>query len=108
MQLLAFSALAFAWLKLANIYPPELKSVNLDTEWFYRHLFPESVKTLLNRLIPVDQAIKKFSFDFFEFSQQILAKHHGAYGILARSWPTGSMVLWVAVLLGLSLLLYYF
>ena len=108
MQLLAFSALAFAWLKLANIYPPELKSVNLDTEWFYRHLFPQSVKNLLDRLIPVDQAIKKFSFDIFAFSQQILAKHHGAYGILARSWPTGSMVLWVAVLLGLSLLLYYF
>ena len=108
MQLLAFSALAFAWLKLANIYPPELKSLNLDTEWFYRHLFPQSVKNLLDRLIPVDQAIKKFSFDIFAFSQQILTKHHGAYGILARSWPTGSMVLWVAVLLGLSLLLYYF
>ena len=108
MQLLAFSALAFAWLKLANIYPPELKSVNLDTEWFYRHLFPQSVKNLLDRLRPVDQAIKKFSFDIFAFSQQILTKHHGAYGILARSWPTGSMVLWVAVLLGLSLLLYYF
>ena len=108
MQLLAFSALAFAWLKLANIYPPELKSVNLDTEWFYRHLFPQSVKKLLDRLIPVDQAIKKFSFDIFAFSQQVLAKHHGSYGILARSWPTGSMVLWVAVLLGLSLLLYYF
>lgn len=108
MQLLAFSALAFAWLKLAKIYPPELKSVNLDTEWFYRHLFPQSVKTLLDRLIPIDQAIKKFSFDIFAFSQQVLAKHHGSYGILARSWPTGSMVLWVAVLLGLSLLLYYF
>ena len=36
-----------------------------------------------------------------------LARHHGSYGVLARSWPTGSMVIWVAVMLGLSLALYY-
>ena len=36
-----------------------------------------------------------------------LARHHGSYGVLARSWPTGSMVIWVAVMLGLSLTLYY-
>src|SRR5690606_33676632 len=35
-QLLLFSALAFAWLKLAGIYPPELRSVNLDADWIYR------------------------------------------------------------------------
>ena len=27
-------------------------------------------------------------------------------GILARNWPTGSMVIWVALLLGFSLVLY--
>jgi multicomponent Na+:H+ antiporter subunit D len=27
--------------------------------------------------------------------------------LLARTWPTGSMVLWVAALLGLTLTLYY-
>ena len=37
----------------------------------------------------------------------LLARHHGSYGVLARSWPTGSMVIWVAVMLGLSLALYY-
>jgi multicomponent Na+:H+ antiporter subunit D len=37
----------------------------------------------------------------------MLARHHGSYGVLARSWPTGSMVIWVAVMLGLSLALYY-
>jgi len=33
--------------------------------------------------------------------------HYGAEGTLARAWPTGSMVLWVAILLGTSLILYY-
>lgn len=35
-QLLAFSALAFTLLMLSGIYPPEIRSVNLDTDWFYR------------------------------------------------------------------------
>ena len=36
-----------------------------------------------------------------------LSTHHSPTGILARTWPTGSMVLWVAVLLGVYLLLYF-
>jgi multicomponent Na+:H+ antiporter subunit D len=35
-QLLFFSALAFTLLLLAGIYPPEIRSVNLDADWFYR------------------------------------------------------------------------
>jgi multicomponent Na+:H+ antiporter subunit D len=35
-----------------------------------------------------------------------LFRQHGPRGLLARSWPTGSMVLWVAVLLGAYLLAY--
>lgn len=35
-QLLAFSALAFTLLMLSGIYPPEISSINLDVDWFYR------------------------------------------------------------------------
>ena len=35
-QLLLWSALAFAVLMLSRIYPPELRSVNIDADWFYR------------------------------------------------------------------------
>ncbi len=35
-QLLLFSALAFVWLKLSGIYPPELRGTNIDAEWVYR------------------------------------------------------------------------
>ncbi len=35
-QLLFFSALAFTSLMLLRIYPPELRSTNLDFDWFYR------------------------------------------------------------------------
>jgi multicomponent Na+:H+ antiporter subunit D len=34
--LLLFGALAFALLILSGYYPPEVRAVNLDTDWFYR------------------------------------------------------------------------
>ncbi len=37
-QLLFFALLAFALLKRRNLEPPDLKAVNLDTDWFYRRL----------------------------------------------------------------------
>ncbi|MGK0373440.1 MAG: multicomponent Na+:H+ antiporter subunit D [Glaciecola sp.] len=40
LQLLAFSALAFVWLNKQGLYPPELKSVNLDIEFLYRKVVP--------------------------------------------------------------------
>jgi multicomponent Na+:H+ antiporter subunit D len=38
--LLFFSALAFVWLNKQGLYPPELKSVNLDFEFLFRKLMP--------------------------------------------------------------------
>lgn len=35
-QLLFFSALAFTLLLLAGIYPPEIRSINVDADWIYR------------------------------------------------------------------------
>ena len=34
-------------------------------------------------------------------------RYHGPDGVLAQTWATGSMVLWVAVLLSAVLVLYY-
>jgi multicomponent Na+:H+ antiporter subunit D len=36
LQLLMFGALAFCLLILSGHYPAELRSINLDTDWFYR------------------------------------------------------------------------
>lgn len=35
-QLLFFSALAFTLLLLSGIYPAEIRSINIDADWFYR------------------------------------------------------------------------
>lgn len=36
LQLLLFAALASALLMLSGLHPPEMRAINLDTDWFYR------------------------------------------------------------------------
>ena len=106
-QLLMFSALAFAVLMRFKIYPPELKSVNLDFDITYRKWLPAIYRGMINLTRDGWQSILK---DLRSGVHRIVAymfRHHGPEGILARTWPTGSMALWVAVLLGGILLLYY-
>jgi multicomponent Na+:H+ antiporter subunit D len=107
LQLLGFSALAFTWLKLAGIYPPELKSVNLDVDWLYRRLVPDAVRAIMAKVAPIDRELRRRALSAIEWGLRHLARHHGSYGALGGAWPTGSMVLWVAVLLGISLVFYY-
>jgi len=59
LQLLFFSALAFAWLKLSGIYPPELPSVNLDAEFIYRKLGPAVATKLSAFVTTADRALRR-------------------------------------------------
>jgi len=108
MQLLFFSALAFTWLKLSGLYPPEMRAINIDMEWTWRWLGPRAT----NRLT---QVLSRWHThrrtDFLRHLGHLfgtLFLYHGPRGILARTWATGSMVLWVVILLGVYLLAYYF
>jgi multicomponent Na+:H+ antiporter subunit D len=105
LQLLFFSALAFVWLNKQGIYPPELHAVNIDAEWLYRKLLPVSgrfVYDTLWRITQVLTGIRRFYKRAVRtvYCRTTLADYH-----LAESWPTGSMVLWIAVVLGSYLLL---
>ena len=106
-QLLVFSAAAFAWLKVSGIYPPELHSTNIDIEWLYRRLAPRWVCHCTQRLTAVSETLGETTQNASRVVMRSVVRHYGPEGTLARSWPTGSMVLWVAVLLAASLILYY-
>jgi multicomponent Na+:H+ antiporter subunit D len=107
LQLLFFSALAFAVLMRSNIYPPELRSTNLDFDWFYRKPGAYLIKGFGNMIVNAEKgmlsALKKVLF----ITGTKLHRHHGPEGFLSRTWPTGSMVMWVAFLLGAYLIFYY-
>ncbi len=109
MQLLCFSALAFVWLNLRGFYPPELRSTNLDVEWIYRKFMPCSIRCGIALLKPAYCGVIKLACTAFEFSIiRTLVRNHGPESALTRTWPIGSMVLWVAILLSIYLILNFF
>ena len=107
-QLLFFSALAFAWLNLRGLYPPELPSVNLDTDWFYRRLLTRQTGRLLELLWRADRALRARALSGGRWFGAWLVRWHGPKGMLAGNLSTGVMVAWIAVLLALYLFLSFY
>ncbi len=107
LQLLFFSALAFTWLKLTNLYPPELRSVNLDAEWIYRKLLPDAIRGISRASAPVVTTFSDGVRGQMLLLGQSVYRHFGPQSTLVRTWLSARMVLWVAALLGFYLLFYY-
>lgn len=107
LQLLFFSMLAFAVFMRTGIYPAQLKSVNLDFDWTYRKLGPALIKGVYSLVSRVWGAFISAGLRNVNLGISALERAHGTEGLLARAWPTGSMVLWIAVLLAATLLLNY-
>ena len=106
-QLLFFSALAFVWLQLRGLYPPELASVNIDTDWSYRKLLPAAAVAVCNLTGSLAAATRGNAQKAINFAYRKIYRVHGPEGVLASSWPTGSMAFWTAVLLFGYLLVSY-
>ena len=107
LQLLFFSALAFVWLNKAGLYPPELPSVNIDAEWLYRRLLPAGLRATEKGVMPAWDGFKAALSNQVNALTAFLFRHHGPSGMMARTWPTGSMAIWVAVLLAVFVVTYY-
>lgn len=107
LQILFFSALAFAWLKLSGLYPPELRSVNLDTDWFYRRPLPALAVWCTRGVGRCRDSVSGQMRGFLSRLADESRRIYGPAGHVARTWSTGEMVAWVAVFLGVALVLYY-
>ncbi len=107
LQLLLFSALAFSVLVRTGIYPSELRSVNLDSDWLYRVVAPAAV-SFGGRLIGGVQRAGGAAFSAgIQRVADFILRESQPQGLLVRTWPTGSMALWVMVMLLAYLVLYY-
>ncbi len=104
-QLLLFAGLAFF------VMLPMMKrtlTITLDFDWFYRSLGAAIGREMMTR---ASDARRYTAVAAQARTQRLFAglmKHHGPQSALASTWPTGSMVLWVAVLLGAYLLFGFF
>jgi multicomponent Na+:H+ antiporter subunit D len=107
LQLLFFSALAFAVLMRTGIYPPELPSVNLDSDWFYRRLLNRAWHAGSAALASTREGIESGLGAIASSVYARVYRYCGPDGALARSWPIRSMTLSVLVVLLGYLLLYY-
>ncbi len=104
LQLLLFSGAAFF------VCLPMMKrtlTISLDFDWFYRKFFGIlgkefsylGVDAYAAAWTALERRLERFITRIF--------KHHGPAGVMARTWPTGSTALWMAILLLVYLLLTY-
>jgi multicomponent Na+:H+ antiporter subunit D len=105
LQLLLFTGLGFF---LLLRYVGGDPKISLDTDWVYRRALPRLVGWVRRGGGAAWTGVLGTLQRYLEGVIVTLVRHHGPQGILARTWPTGSMVLWVAVILAGSLVLYYF
>jgi multicomponent Na+:H+ antiporter subunit D len=106
LQLLFFSALAFAVLKLTRIYPPELPSTNIDVDWTYRKLLPGAGRLFIRLGAPLRDAFFAQAKGRVAAFLELVHQYHGPQGIFARTWLTSSSTLVVLVFLALYLAFY--
>jgi multicomponent Na+:H+ antiporter subunit D len=103
-QLLLFSGLAFflmlPWMK-------RTLTITLDFDWLYRTGGPRLAAAMLRGWQRAGAAIAPRVQGAGRGAVGWLQRHHGPRGALARTWPAGSMVLWVGVLLAAYLIFYY-
>ncbi len=103
-QILLFAG--FAFFALLPLMKRTL-TITLDFDWFYRR-FLRIIGTEFS--IHMGDFVKKTTDILFIKLQRFFEKlhmQHGPQGILGQTSPSSSMVLWVAVILVSSLLLYY-
>jgi multicomponent Na+:H+ antiporter subunit D len=103
LQLLLFAGFAF-FVLLSQMR--RTLTISLDFDWFYRKFLHELAAEFTLRTARARERLEERATARVQALIGNLYAHHGPHGVLARSWPTGSMVLWVALMLGCTLLLF--
>jgi len=98
-QLLFFAMLAFVWLNLQGVYPPEKVAINLDAEWLYRRFLRRLVEKISSYVQGLDSELKLKVEDRVNWLVTYFAQRHYPTGKGAVIRPTGNMVMYIAILL---------
>ena len=104
LQILFFSALAFVWLKLSGLYPPELPSVNLDAEWVYRRLGWRAALGARSRMQALYAACGSAGARLGRGIGGWAHRCFGPSGRLGEAWDTSRMAIVMVVVLCVFLL----
>jgi multicomponent Na+:H+ antiporter subunit D len=107
LQLLVFSALAFAVLMRTGIYPPELRAINLDSDWIYRRAGVGLTRAATRAYGSASLGAARMWDAAFAAASRRLDRMRAAGGAFDRRYASGSMALWVMVMLLAYLSLYH-
>jgi multicomponent Na+:H+ antiporter subunit D len=107
LQLLCFALLAFVILMRTGIHPPEIRAVNLDVDWIYRRLVPTVYSAVYTLIVKGFTYCETSINSLIQLAIKGLFKLHGPETGVSRMRGVGSMVIWVAILLGVSLISSY-
>ena len=107
LQLLFFSALAFALLMLSGLYPPELKLANLDADWLLRRPARRAAEgagaaamALWNGAIGQLRAVAAPAW-------RLVCRWHDPRGAASRAWSTGAATTAMVALLAFYLMFFF-
>ena len=103
LQLLCFAILAFLILSKMKQLPSEIRSINLDFDWTYRVFLPFIICKLLLFLETVEQKGLKVLQKSLLFFLNKVYHVSGPEGVMTRILTSGTMVLFIAILLLLVL-----
>lgn len=104
-QLLVFAVLAFGVLIRSGLYPKELPSTNLNTDWFVRRPGMALVRGVVRLAGGVHAKLTAAGVKAAKSTLRVSKALHGPEGLLGRPWPTGRMALWTTLMLGAYLVL---
>ncbi|MEO1492424.1 MAG: Na(+)/H(+) antiporter subunit D [Pseudomonadota bacterium] len=108
MQLLILSAVVFAVTIRTGLYPRQVRSINLDTDWLWRKPGAWVVGGVFRALLAsLAGATGKLAGASARLAKS-LYHQHGPTGTLARTRPSGSMALWMTVLMVAFLVFSFF
>ena len=107
MQLLCFALLAFVVLMKSGLHPPEIRSVNLDTDWTYRKAAPSIMLSLGRGLGELLRSFESALTSLTKDSLTWLERTLGPEGGISAGRPLGIMALWIVILLALALIVAY-
>lgn len=107
LQLLLFAALAFGVLLRTGLYPKEIRSTNLDFDWFYRRLGPDAVRIGWTLGGAARGVVTRAVREGLGAGIRRLDGLLGPSGTLPLAFSTGATALWVVVTLVVFLLLYF-
>ncbi len=101
LQLLLFAALAFVILFRTKMYPPELTSVNLDTDVVYRRWIPKVVMLIGTAAVDLWNTVLTTIRErgIYPIARRIGGKHQPTT-LLGEPWTIHLSALWAIIFLG--------